>query len=170
MKPLIGPLLRAMHRLAKEHNQAPAAGLLSAKADQPAGLVLNQFDVCRLLACMSGGQVALRTTASRSDCLASPSCRLRPTEAAHGSGSWFMWNALDGKDPLPSGGASSKKAVHITADCGLALPLHALQWQYLRLSPSLRITASTFCQPWSCSSLGSLFGLAPRTHLSCTSS
>ncbi|KAL4439666.1 hypothetical protein ABPG75_002667 [Micractinium tetrahymenae] len=57
MKPLIGPLLRAMHRLAKEHNQAPAAGLLSAKADQPAGL--------------------------------------RPTEAAHGSGSWFMWNALD---------------------------------------------------------------------------
>ncbi|KAL4854024.1 Transcription-associated protein 1 [Chlorella vulgaris] len=38
MKPLIGPLLRAMHRLAKEHNQAPALGLLSAKADQPAGL------------------------------------------------------------------------------------------------------------------------------------
>lgn len=40
MKPLIGPLLRAMHRLAKEHNQAPALGLLSAKADQPAGYCL----------------------------------------------------------------------------------------------------------------------------------
>jgi hypothetical protein len=37
MKPLIGPLLRAMHRLAKEHNQAPSLGLLSAKPDQPAG-------------------------------------------------------------------------------------------------------------------------------------
>ena len=59
MKALIGPLLRAMHRLAKEHNQAPAAGLLSAKADQPAGL--------------------------------------QPTEATHGSGSWFMWNALNGE-------------------------------------------------------------------------
>ena len=39
MKSLIGPLLRAMHRLAKEHNQAPALGLLSAKADQPVGCV-----------------------------------------------------------------------------------------------------------------------------------
>ena len=36
MRPLIGPLLRAMHRLAKEHNQAPTLGLLSAKQDQPA--------------------------------------------------------------------------------------------------------------------------------------
>jgi transformation/transcription domain-associated protein len=57
MKPLIGPLLRAMHRLAKEHNQAPSLGLLSAKIDQPA-------------------------------------C-LQPTMATHGSGSWFMWHALN---------------------------------------------------------------------------
>jgi transformation/transcription domain-associated protein len=57
MKPLIGPLLRAMHRLAKEHNQSPTAGLLSAKPDQPA--------------------------------------RLQPTDATYGSGSWFMWHALN---------------------------------------------------------------------------
>lgn len=32
MRPLIGPLLKAMHRAAKEHNQHPTAGILSSKA------------------------------------------------------------------------------------------------------------------------------------------
>lgn len=35
MQPLIGPLLAAMHRVAKDHNQQPAAGILGSKAFPP---------------------------------------------------------------------------------------------------------------------------------------
>ena len=31
MHPLIGPLLKAMHRVAREHNQQPSAGVLANK-------------------------------------------------------------------------------------------------------------------------------------------
>ncbi|KAL6768445.1 hypothetical protein ACKKBF_B39155 [Auxenochlorella protothecoides x Auxenochlorella symbiontica] len=35
MQPLIGPLLAAMHRVAKDHNQQPAAGILGSKSFPP---------------------------------------------------------------------------------------------------------------------------------------
>lgn len=67
MRPLIGPLLRAMHRLAKEHNQSPTAGLLSAKADQPAGWVAQD----RIAACLASTRLSARISrfdASSSAC------------------------------------------------------------------------------------------------------
>lgn len=89
MKPLIGPLLRAMHRLAKEHNQSPASGLLSAKPDQPARYVTLHT------ACITSRYA--RPTVLLTDGHAAPlACRLQPTDATYGSGSWFMWNALNG--------------------------------------------------------------------------
>lgn len=101
MKPLIGPLLRAMHRLAKEHNQSPTAGLLSAKPDQPARFGRH---ACVPVETPGGQQrselnwytgtllVQLNKNVTRKLL----KCRLQPTEATHGSGSWFMWNALNG--------------------------------------------------------------------------
>lgn len=89
MKPLIGPLLRAMHRLAKEHNQSPASGLLSAKPDQPARYA-TLHTACITSRCA-------RPIVLLTDGHAAPlACRLQPTDATYGSGSWFMWNALNG--------------------------------------------------------------------------
>ena len=90
MKPLIGPLLRAMHRLAKEHNQSPTAGLLSAKPGQPARYVLCSSAHTRGLQDMA--ETRTRDVTATSSLIR----RLQPTEATHGSGSWFMWNALNG--------------------------------------------------------------------------
>jgi hypothetical protein len=168
MKPLIGPLLRAMHRLAKEHNQAPALGLLSAKADQPAGY-------CLLCLWRS----AARQFRHVSHSLITARCA---TQAASVQGhTWlrFMvhveflerWaGQLDNIASLycTAGAAGARCSAVSQAVSHSMLHCPLLQWLCLLRSPFLLTTGSISCPLWSCLLLGSRYELARLIHQSCT--
>lgn len=86
MQQLMLPMLKAMQRVAKDHNQNPQAGILLAKVSAP------RYDNFLL---STGSTAFLRLYGKYGVLLWL--YREVPTEVEHGTGSWFMYHALNGK-------------------------------------------------------------------------